>query len=206
LNLVLGAVEEWTIKNTTLAANPTIPGPPNFNIDHPLHIHINPFQVTEFFDPNEKLTDPSTGKLMGVLVNVTENGRSVTRTKPLPRYIMKGEAKSDPRQCELDPDDKLTWREGGMVRGGPCAVQARSVWWDVMAIPSARPLLSKDGTPVLNKDGTPAIIPGSYTMRSRFVDFPGLYVMHCHILIHEDRGMMFRVEVLSLNSARVPHH
>ena len=36
-------------------------------------------------------------------------------------------------------------------------------------------------------------------MRSRFVDYPGLYVMHCHILIHEDRGMMFSVEVIKPN-------
>jgi FtsP/CotA-like multicopper oxidase with cupredoxin domain len=33
-------------------------------------------------------------------------------------------------------------------------------------------------------------------MRSRFVDFPGQYVLHCHILIHEDRGMMQLIEVV----------
>ena len=200
MHLALGAVEEWTIKNTTYKPDPPgaePPGPPNFNIDHPLHIHINPFQVTEFFDPNEKLTDDK-GKLKGVPGNVIENGRSVTRTMPVPKYIMKGEAKSDKRQCELDPDDESTWREGGMVSEGPCAVEKRSVWWDAFAIPSARAMAKKDGSK--------AIIPGSYKMRSRFVDFPGLYVMHCHILIHEDRGMMFRVEVLSSKSAQVPHH
>ena len=40
-------------------------------------------------------------------------------------------------------------------------------------------------------------IPGYFKMRSRFVDFVGSYVMHCHILIHEDRGMMQLVEVVS---------
>ena len=39
------------------------------------------------------------------------------------------------------------------------------------------------------------VIPGYFKMRSRFVDYPGLYVLHCHILIHEDRGMMFSVNV-----------
>ena len=34
-------------------------------------------------------------------------------------------------------------------------------------------------------------------MRSRFVDFTGTYVLHCHILIHEDRGMMQLVKVVS---------
>jgi FtsP/CotA-like multicopper oxidase with cupredoxin domain len=32
-------------------------------------------------------------------------------------------------------------------------------------------------------------------MRSRFADYPGQFVLHCHILIHEDRGMMQLVEV-----------
>jgi FtsP/CotA-like multicopper oxidase with cupredoxin domain len=35
-------------------------------------------------------------------------------------------------------------------------------------------------------------------MRSRFVDYPGLFVIHCHILAHEDRGMMMVVEVRPL--------
>jgi FtsP/CotA-like multicopper oxidase with cupredoxin domain len=42
-------------------------------------------------------------------------------------------------------------------------------------------------------------------MRSRFVDFTGLYVFHCHILAHEDRGMMQLVEVVS-NETIQQHH
>jgi FtsP/CotA-like multicopper oxidase with cupredoxin domain len=41
-------------------------------------------------------------------------------------------------------------------------------------------------------------------MRSRFVDFAGRYVMHCHILIHEDRGMMFSVQVVQPKT--IPAH
>jgi FtsP/CotA-like multicopper oxidase with cupredoxin domain len=52
-------------------------------------------------------------------------------------------------------------------------------------------------------EGT-AVIPGYFKMRSRFVDYPGSYVFHCHILVHEDRGMMFTVEVQPLNE--VNHH
>jgi hypothetical protein len=40
------------------------------------------------------------------------------------------------------------------------------------------------------------IIPGYYKMRSRFVDYPGQFVLHCHILTHEDRGMMELIEVV----------
>lgn len=38
--------------------------------------------------------------------------------------------------------------------------------------------------------------PGFVTFRSRFVDFRGQYVMHCHMLAHEDMGMMQMVEVV----------
>ncbi|HEY7065472.1 MAG TPA: multicopper oxidase family protein [Chloroflexota bacterium] len=36
---------------------------------------------------------------------------------------------------------------------------------------------------------------GSVTMRTRFLDFPGKFVYHCHILMHEDNGMMAVIEV-----------
>jgi FtsP/CotA-like multicopper oxidase with cupredoxin domain len=37
---------------------------------------------------------------------------------------------------------------------------------------------------------------GSVTFRTRFADFKGLYVWHCHALDHEDMGMMQAVEVI----------
>ncbi len=52
-------------------------------------------------------------------------------------------------------------------------------WADTMALPSGSP-----------KN------PGSITFRSRFIDFKGAYVMHCHMLAHEDMGMMQTVEVV----------
>jgi len=36
---------------------------------------------------------------------------------------------------------------------------------------------------------------GSVLIRSQFADFKGTYVLHCHILAHEDRGMMQLVRV-----------
>jgi FtsP/CotA-like multicopper oxidase with cupredoxin domain len=38
--------------------------------------------------------------------------------------------------------------------------------------------------------------PGWVTFRSRFLDFKGAYVLHCHMLAHEDMGMMQVVEVV----------
>lgn len=52
-------------------------------------------------------------------------------------------------------------------------------WCDTLALPVG---------------GTPSI-PTSITFRSRFKDFRGPYVMHCHMLVHEDLGMMQGVTV-----------
>jgi FtsP/CotA-like multicopper oxidase with cupredoxin domain len=99
----LSATEEWTLANDTPSGGPA----------HPFHIHINPFQIVEWFDP--ALPMPTTG---------------VKMAKP--------------------------W-----------------VWWDNFAIP----------------------VGGWVKMLTRFVDYTGTYVFHCHILGHEDRGMMYMVNV-----------
>jgi FtsP/CotA-like multicopper oxidase with cupredoxin domain len=200
LGLTLGTAEEWTVKNLTFKRPPQLA----FNIDHPLHIHINPFQVTEFFDPNEKLLD-SNGRLVGIL--------KAGKSEAVPFYVTnKTEltGSDNPfakQQCYIDPTDETTWSVDGArmlneqdeTVTAPCKrqrpLESGSVWWDVFAIPSAR-----------FESGWAKPIPGYYKMRSRFVDYPGLYVMHCHILIHEDRGMMFRIEVLKPTAIQVPHH
>ncbi len=41
VSVLLNKVEEWKITNASLG------------ISHPFHIHINPFQVVEVFDPNQ---------------------------------------------------------------------------------------------------------------------------------------------------------
>jgi FtsP/CotA-like multicopper oxidase with cupredoxin domain len=63
------------------------------------------------------------------------------------------------------------------------------VWQDVIAIPPAVIVKSTDGTP-------PKITPGRVRIRQTFLDFPGTFVLHCHILAHEDRGMMQLVRVV----------
>jgi len=112
--MLLGQAEDWTVKNTSLTG-----------ITHPFHIHVNPFQVIEIFDP-----------------------------------------------ATMDAPE----------------VQKYPVWRDTMQIPAAI--------------GTTA---GYIKIRSRFVDFPGKFVLHCHILGHEDRGMMQLIEVVD-NKTVVKHH
>jgi FtsP/CotA-like multicopper oxidase with cupredoxin domain len=45
---------------------------------------------------------------------------------------------------------------------------------------------------------------GTMTMRTRFEDFTGRYVWHCHILRHEERGMMQVVEVRPKDGSPLP--
>jgi suppressor of ftsI len=61
-----------------------------------------------------------------------------------------------------------------------------------------------NGKPVkgLLWDDNVAIGPfgGSITFRTRFKDFTGKFVIHCHVLFHEDHGMMAAVEVVPRNA------
>lgn len=117
--MLMGAAEEWTIVNTS---------PPG--AIHPFHIHINPFQVVEVYDP----------ELMGETPQVMK-----------PPYV----------------------------------------WQDTIVLPP-----SFDATTV---HGLKVRRYGHVKIRHRFVDFPGKFVLHCHILGHEDRGMMQLVEVIDPN-------
>jgi len=95
-------------------------------------------------------------------------------------------------QCRVNPDKPDTWK--------PCVPSApltHRVWWDVFPIPS--------GVEAKKSDGTTITINGYFKLRSRFVDYPGWFVIHCHILAHEDRGMMTVVEVTPLLSP-YSHH
>jgi suppressor of ftsI len=47
------------------------------------------------------------------------------------------------------------------------------------------------------EDTTPIPAFGEIVIRTRFLDFPGKFVYHCHLLDHEDAGMMGVVEVVA---------
>ncbi|MGH2618649.1 MAG: multicopper oxidase domain-containing protein [Thermomicrobiales bacterium] len=46
---------------------------------------------------------------------------------------------------------------------------------------------------------------GEIVIRTSFLEFPGKFVYHCHILDHEDRGMMGVVEVVALRGGQLLH-
>ena len=103
----LNSVEEWRFVNHN-------------NDEHPIHVHVNDFQVTEYYDP-------TTG-----------------------------------------------------LRTGP----------DKFGIDNAN-----TPAPTMHIDET-VIEPGILSIRTRFDDYIGLFVMHCHRLNHEDNGLMMLINVI----------
>ncbi len=124
--MLLDTRQEWTIENYTAPKKNDNP-----DVLHPFHIHVNPFQVVEIFEPTHM--------------------------------------------------DK------------PLKLPQPWIWWDTFPIPRGK----------LDANGT--VIPGYIKMRTHFADFAGKFVNHCHILAHEDRGMMQLIEVID-NKTVVHHH
>jgi FtsP/CotA-like multicopper oxidase with cupredoxin domain len=177
--VMLNTVEEWKVSNETYGTL----------IAHPFHIHLNPFQVVEVFAPNEELDvkDPDTGAF-------------------LKRYVFDPKAvKVKGRQCLLDPRDPDTWRpcdDGKPKRPGNAP---NYVWYDVFPIPSGTLATDAHGHAINDAAGKQVRVPGYFRMRSRFVDYSGFYVLHCHILGHEDRGMLTIVRVTPSDLPFVHH-
>jgi len=103
----LGSIEEWTFVN-------------NNNDEHPIHVHVNDFQVTSYYDPTTGL-----------------------RTGP----DMWGVDNANVPAPTMDPNEHVI--ESGLL-----------------------------------------------TMRTKFEDYTGLYVQHCHRLNHEDNGLMTLINVI----------
>ena len=162
----LNKAEEWKIVNETY-------GP---KIAHPFHIHINPFQVVEVFDPNSTITVPDSKR----------PGKNIT----VPQYVFNAKDQVSNKQCLLNPfGNSEDWKPCG-----PTPENKDGICWDVFSIPAGRTVATTKIDPNTKKPVT-VKVPGYFKMRSRFVDYPGYYVLHCHILAHEDRGMMTVVEV-----------
>lgn len=103
----LGSVEEWNFINHN-------------NDEHPIHVHVNDFQVTHYFDP-------TTGLKTGPDMWGVDNANVPAPTMDLHENV----------------------------------IQA-----------------------------------GKLTMRTKFEDYTGLYVQHCHRLNHEDNGLMTLINVI----------
>ena len=147
-----GAVEEWKVVNATF-------GP---QISHPFHIHINPFQIVEVFNPNATVSDPVNGTMPKYVFDGSPLAQSGA--------AMRGQS-AGPEHLGGLPQRYLE-RAAHLVGRVPDSVR-------------------HDG----DRAARTSRFPDYFRMRSRFVDYGGQYVFHCHILAHEDRGMMAIVQV-----------
>jgi FtsP/CotA-like multicopper oxidase with cupredoxin domain len=234
-SVLLNQVQEWKV------VNETYPPATGNQISHPFHIHINPFQIFELFDPNAVVSSANGPGTVGITagtatvtgdsattftktfvvgdfiwigtiqpaqviaitddhtltINFTSNRGVAAGTiyqSAIPLYTVNS-ATARATQCVLNPKDRTTWH--------PCPgkgfqpPQRDAIWWDVFSIPSGNTFYANATTFYQ--------IPGYFKMRSRFVDYFGEYVMHCHILAHEDRGMMTVVKVDPVQSS-YSHH
>jgi len=129
ITMPLGATQTWKVTNSSQKLN------------HPFHIHINPFQVVR------------------VVFDRTVDGANALL------YDQVNEA----------------------------AARGKPLWFDTFPLPMA------------NSTGT----NGYIVIRQEYNDFTGQFVMHCHILGHEERGMMQLLEIAASGAAtparREPH-
>lgn len=115
--LILGKSQEWVLRAENFI-------PPNYpKVQHPFHIHVNPFQIVKIIDDKT-----------GLEVNV-----------------------NDPKHPEYSQYNGI-----------------KGTWKDTIML-------------------TPGI---TIHTRTRYQRYIGEYVLHCHILDHEDQGMMANVEVV----------
>ncbi len=239
--VLLNRSEEWKVVNETY---PPSTGP---QISHPFHIHINPFQVTEVFDPNAVLSAsdlPGTVTIASTTVNgattttvtgsaetnfkrdfrigdwIWTNGKTTAGPPAAPPGIV--QSITDEHHMLIDTNKDvpvassyqvavpLYTIDANNVKPGQCLINPSDpkpcikpptkdlIWWDVFAIPSGNNFYNAT-------TGTWTKVPGHFRMRSNFVDYAGYYVLHCHILAHEDRGMMTVVQVAPLQTP-YSHH
>ena len=163
----LNSAEEWTISNE---ANDKA---------HPFHIHVNPFQITELFQPNRGTTPRTRSKPCYVDPNEPGDVEGVRAAARTVRLVGHASPYRPSRQINVTANCQSADR-----RRRQCSRRRLQPYTTV------RPTTT-------NVTTCTQTIPGYFKMRSRFVDFTGSYVLHCHILIHEDRGMMQLVEVVS---------
>ncbi|MEA1673414.1 multicopper oxidase family protein [Nitrospirillum sp. BR 11163] len=120
--LILGQAQTWELRS--------------YGVNHPFHIHVNPFQIVAILDPDNN--DVSA-----------------------PGYV------------EKDGDTQYAGLRGA--------------WKDTLWVKTKIPF----GATLTDKT------KGYYRLivRTRYERYIGEYVLHCHILDHEDQGMMQNVEI-----------
>lgn len=93
------------------------------------------------------------------------------------------------------PEDGKTWQVQALGVDHPFHIHTNPVWLMRVEIPDEQGNLVN----ILDKPEWRDVVwlprsGGRIVFRSRFPDYVGTFVNHCHILLHEDHGMMQAVE------------
>ena len=164
-----------------------------------------------------------TTQLAATLATVIVDGTAMT-PQPLPTTLLPVEDYSedvidqhrqftfqfgtpvDPKQAQFWIDHKIfdAERDDAVVQLGTTEEwvirNASNSWHPFHIHINDYQVMAVNGKPVplRSHEDTTAVPPyGEITMRTRFRDFPGRWVFHCHILLHEDHGMMGTVKALA---------
>lgn len=145
LSMQIGTAEEWVVQNSSTP-------------QHPFHIHINPFQITQV--GSQALPAPWIWWDTFALPAVSTTPQDVNAG---PIFNNQDAQQKCPGVCT---NASATWNgQWTTTVPGQMSVCGCLPW-------------------------------GSITTRSRFEDYTGEYVLHCHFLGHEDRGMMLATQAV----------
>lgn len=180
--MTLGKVYEWNITNDS-------------TIQHPFHIHANPHQLAEqgFMDgttpvPVQTYASP----LWEDTIALSQLGQCWDIPAG-PIWNQDSARQKCPTVCQ-SKNAKLTWwlgtdKEGNKKDGNWVTTKANEM--------SVCSCCAQDFDFTKPNNTTPSVQYNGYTkIRQQPTDFTGEFVLHCHILGHEDRGMMQNVQVV----------
>ena len=88
----------------------------------------------------------------------------------------------------------------------PKTLDRNCVWRHTISGPLAYNYFPDGMTQRTGPDGKQISGPGCAKIRTRYDDLTGLTVFHCHMLAHEDRGMMQLVQIVPGKTLAGHHH
>lgn len=146
--------------------------------------------------------EPAEGRVPDALLPLSENLRDlpVDRSREIRFDVKRGDGPPrfmfDDKVVDMDRVDQRV--EFGAFE--EWTIYNDSPEWHIFHIhQNDFQVIKVNGEPVdvLSWEDTRGVSPfGSITIRHRFLDFSGKFVYHCHLLFHEDHGMMGVVEVV----------
>lgn len=141
--------------------------------NHPFHIHINPFQLASMW-----------GTLNGQVVSASGDP-SAPRVFDPPIWQ---DTVALPAPACVDTNAGPIWNQDDAEAKCPGVCSGKTGDW------------SWNGQWTTTVQGEQSVCgccqDGFVEIRQRYEDYTGAYVMHCHILGHEDRGMMQNVQAV----------